>query len=316
VRHLKNLLCLALLLCGGLPVLAAADTFQIIGGSPITGEPISPNEKGLLFRIEGESKPTDRVAWEKFSQDELKKILAANPKTKAYIEPLLEPTIEEKQAATKAAIVVKHDFNKLDRPAPMPLFKALFSSPLGIFSMVLIWLANIYAGFEISVFRARPPALVCGVAAVAPFIGNIIFLSLPTQIEDKSDLVQEPMREKESYGVEGVLPEAEAAALAEQQAVEAANTLPEAQVYKRGQFTFNRRFIETKFAGFFHLVRSEADKDLVLTFATARGEYEVQRIASIGADAVNLQVSAGGASQEVTVPFLEIQQVVIQHKDA
>jgi hypothetical protein len=124
------------------------------------------------------------------------------------------------------------------------------------------------------------------------------------------------MREKESYGVEGVLPEAEAAAYAEQQAIVAANTLPEAQIFKRGQFTFNRRFIETKFAGYFHLVRSETDKDLVLTFATARGTYEVARIASIGADAVNLQVNAGGASQEVTVPFLEIQEVTIKHKDA
>ena len=55
---------------------------------------------------------------------------------------------------------------------------------------------------------------------------------------------------------------------------------------------------------------------MVMFFSTARGEYEVQRIASIGADAVNLQVNAGGASQEVTIPFLEIQEVIIKHKDA
>jgi hypothetical protein len=315
VRHLKKFLILALLLSGGFVAFAAAETFQVIGGAAITGEPLSPNDKGVLFRLEDGSM-ADRVAWEKFSQADLKKILAANPKTKIFIEPLIEPSIEEKKAATKAAIVVKNDFEKLDRPAPMPLFKALFSSPLGIFSIVLIYLANIYAGFEISVFRARPPGLVCGVAAVAPFIGNIVFLCLPTQVEDKSELVQEPMREKESYGVEGVLPEAEAAAYAEQQAIEEANRLPDDQVFKRGQFTFNRRFIETKFAGYFHLVRNEADKDLVMTFATARGTYEVQRIASIGAESVNLQVNSGGASQEVTVPFLEIQEVTIRHKDA
>ena len=316
MRHLKNLLVLALLLCGGWVALAAAETFQVIGGSAITGEPISPNDKGILFRVEGESKPTDRVGWEKFSQEDLKKMLVANPKVKTFVEPLIEPSFEEKKAVQKAAIVVKNDFEKLERPAPTPLFKALFSSPLGVFSLLLIYLANIYAGFEISVFRARSPGLVCGVAAVAPFIGNIVFLALPTQVEDKSELVQEPMREKESYGVEGVLPEAEAAALAEQQAVEEANRLPDTQSYKRGQFTFNRRFIETKFAGYFHLVRSEADKDMVMHFSTARGEYEVQRIASIGADAVNLQVNASGASQEVTIPFLEIQEVIIKHKDA
>ena len=47
----------------------------------------------------------------------------------------------------------------------------------------MIYGANIYAGFEIAVFRARPKALVMGVAAVLPIVGPIIFLSLPTQIE-------------------------------------------------------------------------------------------------------------------------------------
>ena len=48
--------------------------------------------------------------------------------------------------------------------------------------MLLLYAANIYAGYEISIFRARPAALVCGVSAVLPFIGPIIFLSLPTQM--------------------------------------------------------------------------------------------------------------------------------------
>src|SRR5258708_40265870 len=45
---------------------------------------------------------------------------------------------------------------------------------------------------------------------------------------------------------------------------EAKPTLPATQTFSRGQFTFNRRFIETKFADFFGVVRHGADKDMVL----------------------------------------------------
>ena len=54
--------------------------------------------------------------------------------------------------------------------------------------MLLLYAANIYAGYEISIFRARPPALVCGVSAVLPLIGPIIFLSMPTKIARRGDL--------------------------------------------------------------------------------------------------------------------------------
>ena len=39
--------------------------------------------------------------------------------------------------------------------------------------------------------------------------------------------------------------------LAQAEAAPAAATTPEAQVFQRGAFTFNRRFFETKFPGFF-----------------------------------------------------------------
>jgi hypothetical protein len=39
---------------------------------------------------------------------------------------------------------------------------------------------------------------------------------------------------------------------------------PQTEVFQRGQFTFNRRFFETKFSGFFGMMRREADKDMVL----------------------------------------------------
>src|SRR5260370_35531975 len=48
--------------------------------------------------------------------------------------------------------------------------------------LLILYLANIYAGYEISIFRNQPAALVAGVAAVAPVVGPIVFLCLPQRI--------------------------------------------------------------------------------------------------------------------------------------
>lgn len=309
---------IGVLVCGLLAGSAWAATFQLTGGQTVTGEPVSPTEKGVLIRQEDGSY-SERVAWEKFTAADLKKLAATNPKIVPYIEPLLEPTVEEKKAAEKAAIVIKSDFERLAKPAPQSLLGSLFGSGIGLLALLLIYAGNIYAGYEISIFRARAPGLVCGVAALVPFLGPIIFLCLPTQVEAKEDIVQEPAREKESYHVGAAPPEdqpADPLDLQAQEALAIAAALPATQTFARGQFTFNRRFFETKFPGFFTMVRREADRELVLVFKTARGEYTVQRVTRIGANELHLQVQKGHASEEVMVPFVEIQEVILKHKDA
>ena len=96
----------------------------------------------------------------------------------------------------------------------------------------------------------------------------------------------------------------------------AAPALPQTQVFKRGQFTFNRRFIETKFSSFFTAVRRGDDKDMVLLVKSVRGEFVATRISRIAANDMHLEVHKGGASQEVQMPFLEIQEMHLKHKDA
>ena len=80
--------------------------------------------------------------------------------------------------------------------------------------------------------------------------------------------------------------------------------------------TLNRRFFETQFPGFFTMVRRDADRDMELIFKSARGTYTAQRITRVTANELHLQVQEGRASHEVMVPFLEIQEVVLKHKDA
>ena len=79
---------------------------------------------------------------------------------------------------------------------------------------------------------------------------------------------------------------------------------------------FNRRFFETKFASFFSVARREADKDMVMVVKSARGEYLADRISRISANELYAQVRKGPASEEVMIPFTEIQEVRLKHKDS
>jgi hypothetical protein len=94
---------------------------------------------------------------------------------------------------------------------------------------------------------------------------------------------------------------------------EGAPGAPETHVYNRGEYTFNRRFFETKFPGFFRVVPSEAEKDLVIAIKAIRGEYVGKRISRIASNEMHIQALSGA---EVMVPFAEITQVQIRHKDA
>ncbi len=93
-------------------------------------------------------------------------------------------------------------------------------------------------------------------------------------------------------------------------------TLPATQTFARGQFTFNRRFIETKFAGFFGVVRHGADKDMVLVVKAARGVFNCNRISRIAANDFHVEVHHGHASEEIMIPFQEIKEIQLKHKDA
>jgi hypothetical protein len=96
----------------------------------------------------------------------------------------------------------------------------------------------------------------------------------------------------------------------------AAPARPETEVFQRGQFTFNRRFMETKFSGFFGMVRTGANKDMVLFIKTPKGHYVAERISRISANEAHFEVVSGGGRQEVMIPFGEIQEIQLKHKDA
>lgn len=316
---------------------AGADTFKLNNGNTISGDIISFDANGAIIR-QADGTYTERTPWSDFSQANLQE-LVKNPKMQEFVEPFVEPP--PRARAKPAAIEIK-DWPHLQRAPAGGILGALFSSGVGILAVLLVYAANIYAGMEIAIFRNRPTAMVAGLAAI-PFVGvfsNIAFLALPPPVgaaEPEVETAPPPAGKTETAGL--ILPrvelvenplapspsesgggEAAAAAptglrLAHETDAAAAGPVPESQVFQRGAFTFNRRFFETKFPGFFGVVRRESEKNMVLEIKSLRGSFVAQRISRISSNELHVDVHKGHASEEVTIPFSEIQEVKLKHKD-
>ena len=298
----------------------------MVDGTTVTGDIVSFNDNGIIIRMDGD-KYTDRLPWIKFSTEGLKQ-LARNPKIDPFVEPFIAPPPVGR--APKPEVKIQ-DVTRLDRSAPASLFGGLFSSGVGLLALLLIYAANIYAGYEIALFRARPLAVVMGTAAVLPVLGPVIFLSLPglrvtaeeraeeasaETLETGAPVVNEPHR----FLVPGVQAEAPkediniATGSWEAGAPPAPAEQTQTEIFQRGQFMFNRRFFETKFSGFFGIVRREADKDKVLQVKTPHALFVAERITRIAANEVHFEVLRGDSRQEMMVPFAEIQEVQLKYK--
>jgi len=323
-------LILGVLLCGLLTGQLRADTFKLTNGESLTGEvlPTSANDQGVQVKI-GEGQ-YQRVPWTSFSQEDLKNFVK-NQRMEPFVEPFIEITQEEKIKKTEVKI---KEPPKLERPARQSLLGALSSSTLGILVLLILYGATVYAGYEVALFRAQPPALVCGLSAI-PLLGilaPIIFLSMRTRAAKTAAEVREaaaaaadaaapPLspsaaNAEEVNPMQGAAPHSASLKLAQTEAGHDKPSIPEIVTYQRGQFTFNRRFIETKFPGFFGVVRRDSDRDMLLVIKTGRGEYAGERISRIAANDLHLEIHRGAATEEVLIPFQEIQQIRLKHKDA
>ena len=296
---------------------AGADTFPLTDGTSVTGDVISYDDHGVLFRLSVD-KYAPRVPWTKFSQDALKQ-LSKNPKIRALAEPFIEAAPTEERA--KKAEVKVHDVSRLELPPKQSLFNALFSSSVGLVVLMLIYAANIFAGYEIAVVRSRPIALVMGVAVVLPILGPIIFLVLPVRVESPKTAAPQPEAAPHTFAVPGAAAPPAAAGIhiveaSWQKDASAAASPSEPQIFQRGQFTFNRRFFETKFSGFFAMIRRESDKNLMLTVKTGRALFVIERITRIATNEMHVEVLQGAGKQEVMVTFSEIVEVQLKPKPA
>lgn len=312
VRNFK-LITLGLWLCVWFVASGSAIPFEYADGTKIEGDIVQGKPEFLQIRLEGNR--YEKLPWDKLSQATLKQ-LAEDPKLK--LEAFIQPYLENLEDATikKTEVVIK-PVPRLERPAKGSLLGALAGSSVGLIALLLLYAGNIYAGYEISIIRAYPAGMVCGIAAVAPIIGPVVFLCLPTKMKAAEEEVSPEAAAPTTATAEGEsapAPGHGGLSLAHADAP-AASAVAEPQVFKRGQFTFNRRFIETKFSGFFGLVRRETEKDKVLLIKSARGEFAATRISRIASNDLHVEVHRAGASQEVQIPFSEILEIQIKPRD-
>ena len=316
----KLWLIIGLSVFGLLPGTASADTFKLSTGETLNGEVLAPSatDAGVQVKV-GEGK-YEKVPWASFSQEDLKKF-AQIKKMEPFVEPFIEISQEEKIKKTEVNIKQPP---RLERPPQQSLVGALCSSGLGLLIVLILYAANIYAGYEVSIFRGQSAPLVCGVAAILPVLGPIIFLAMPVKLPPVTQAWEAPPEQAPEAPAADVVNPMQGTAteqpgglkLAHTEPEPAAPALPPATTFQRGQFTFNRRFFETKFPGFFGVVRRDADKDMVLAIKSNRGTYVGDRISRIAANDLHLQVHRGNASEEVMIPFQEIQEIQLKHKDA
>jgi hypothetical protein len=339
-------------LCGLAGSVGLADTYSLADGTTLSGDPITFSDTGIIIRLP-DDKYTERMPWTKFSQAGLEQ-LAQNPKIKPLVEPFMQlPPVARTQPADDIKV---QPVSRLTRPTHRFILGALASSSLGLMLLLAIYAANLYAAYEVASCRGRPLGVVMGLSAVLPVVGPAIFYSLPSNMQGQPTTatvateasaaaaaapvpgsVEATQAAQDANPSDAVIAAVAAAARAARSRAAADEPVgddpqlegiqisalpavpkeePVAQSFKRGQFTFNRRFFETKFAGFMQPVRSEADQKLEFSVKVAQATHVVQRITRLGANEVHLEVLQNQQPQEIMVPFGEIQEITIKTKTA
>jgi len=289
---------------------SAADTWTLTDGTSVSGDIVKTDDTGAMVRTTGDT--YDTVPWARFSQDSLKH-LADNPKLKQYVEVFIEPTAPEhpSKPPIKAPVVTR----TIESPEQLhpSLLGGFVQSSLGLFMLLVIYAANLYAAFEIAVVRARVVGLVMGVSAVLPIIGPIFFLVQPVKAptaeeQAAAEAPQVPAGSTGTLQIPGQ-ENVEVVSASWQAAQDEKKSQP--QIFSRGKFTLNRRFIETKFAGFIGEPKGEA-KLFVMEIKTAKETVSVQAIKQVGAAEAILETPKG----QVTMPFADILEIKLTPKPA
>lgn len=322
MRRLSGLL-LCLVLLGTAARVGSADEFKLRDGTTYWGTVSDSNENGVVFRLDSGGF-SDRVSWSKFSDPTLE-VMAQDPKMRPFAEPFIPVPPEERP---KPKPVVIREYPKATLPLGNPTIFSSLTGSLGLGLLGLLYAANLLAAYEIALYRHRPVGVVCGVSAVAPLVGPIAFLASPSLEPPPSEAAEGEAFEEAGPGVPAAASTAGATSrkvgtpppMASGLKVAATGKAgrsggpAEKKVYNRGEVEFNRRFIETQFSGFFRVVPTDAEKDLVLVIKTPKMEYIARRVSRITAAEMYIQLMQAGA-KEVRVVLGEIAQIIVRHKD-
>lgn len=298
--------------CLGLLAITAAvfaTDFHFNSGDKITGELAAIDANGFVIRLP-DGTYTPRFPWLKLS-DETLETLKDHPKAKKFVEPLIMPPAEEvavKQA--KAAIKLS--------PAAMPPpvdgkkgWLTALTSPPGLLFLGLLYLANLYTAFEISKFKWRPAALVCGTAAVLPVLGPAVFLILPRYVapvvEDATKAASADMKLAVADSGPSLVKQMGMSRAGANQSVE--EVTGGARSFTRATHTFNRKFLEGQLTNFLKPVVAGSDAGMILEVVHGRGTNVCQRISRLTmSDAVFLDAEG----REIPVEYTDLKEIHVR----
>lgn len=358
----------AVLLC--LAGVALAADYKLKDGTVMSGEAIGPNDKSVIIR--GAEKTYPRTAWTNFTQEALKEF-AKNPKMRQFVELHIEDAAPpagagadlntpEPAAPKRPPAKWSEVKDKPQLPETPGLIAGMFTTGVGWFSLAVVYLGIIYAGFEVATYRRRPKQLVMGLSAIPGlgFFAPIAFLCMPavkTESETKPNSValaaaqhakeEQKAEQKPAFGkkkpglslgkkseegghaaaapagpkpVSTAKPGAPAAAAAPSPVKAPAppgSPSVEPAVYRRGETNINKRFIETKFAGFFKAVLGPAEKNMWLVWVTATGgEFWSKRVVSINQTEIVVNCpQEGGGTLDETLQIVEIQEIHLRPQE-
>ena len=288
----------------------ATETFTLTDGSSVAGDIVKSDDATVMIHTTSDAYST--VPWGQFSQDTLKQ-LAANPKYKPYAEPFIEPTAPVRSAKSEIHVTAPARMASPEGLHPS-IIGGLLHSSLGLFLLLVIYVANLYAAYEVAVVRGKPVPLVVAVSVLLPIIGPIIFLSqsMTSQSAPEEAVVEEPLPgETPKVPVPGAPQPQDEVQIesASWKAEEARRKAAEPQIFNRGKFTFNKRFIETKFAGFVGEPKGEGKK-FAMELKTGKGTFAVECIKQVGLAEAILETPNG----QVSVSFADIQEIKLTPK--
>ena len=320
-------------------------TFRTTDGQVFVGRTVKYTAEGVSFKLtEGPRAGgfSEKIAWMRFTPETLQ-FFATDLEARNYAQLLIvipdaemDEELNSANDRSEAVMIDAPEIVSHGREHKGAGFLGSFFKGGGFLLFFLLYGANIYAGYELAFFRRYPIAVTAGTAAVAPFIGPIIFLCMPTKRKQRV-VVEEPEEDEEEYseeyaeegeyGAEAVAYDEYGNPLPSEQAGYAQPyvepepepvALPETKIFKRGQFNLNRRFVESKFAGFFRAVPGENEKDMVLVVKAAQGEFISNRITKATNTEVTFAVSKGegDAFMDKVIPLNDLLEIKLKHKDS
>jgi hypothetical protein len=313
MRLLRLLFLLWIGVCPCAPTLLGGE-YRLTNEDIIRGEPVSFNDDGMIVRLDiGGYSP--QISWSKLTQESLQE-LAKNSKAANFVEPFIDTPPAPKDAEKKKKEIILKPVPRVER-VDNPHFFTSVTTQAGMGILLVLWLGNLYAACEIARFRNRPAAVVCGLSVVFPVLAPALFLAIPAAPAPEAEApgLAEPAAAAAPAGksTTGSLAKAAMASglsVAHQEKAGAPGSQGP-QTYKRGEFTFNRRFFETKFPTFFRVVPS--DDGMVLVVRGAKAEHIAKRITRISSNEIHLQLVRG---TEISVLFAEVTEVQVRRQEA